>query len=208
MRGIVLFALLALSAQGTPPLCTTELRGLLEPLVAEHYDDEGVYQCDFCFINSGELARLVRDKLGARLDDKKLRILVIRHKDTTTLWQHDIDFKKLIVGASHRSGRRRFWPYHAVLEYDGQILDPDLAGNGRVLPLPQYLAEMFPPLTVEAISNGREVVRNKSFNHPEDFVINAVPASEYLARFARRPPNQQEIDLDFALGYPVVEPRR
>lgn len=193
------------SAYGSPEVsCIHSLRALLAPLYEESYRDPEIYHPAYCFYNAGELARRFEKKLNQKIDTSKLQILVFRHRNTDSLSKRATEYQldEIIVAHNTRAKKFEYWKYHAVLEYNGLVMDLSSAGM-EVQPFRTYFQLMFPLI--------RMVIENKdnkldsythAFNKVGDIVVHAYPASHYLRRFPSRPENMDAIGLDYLLIFP------
>lgn len=170
-------------------------------------DDPAIYCRDQCFINAGELARVIETQLAAvNLND--LKILVFKHKKTV-LFKEPKKGRWSLVGNAARGKSPILWRYHAVLSFNGFVLDLDLA-NPKALPLKDYLDLMFPQGTIPLIpaqtTLGRLLGRKSEVvlvNIRRDLVVKEIPVKAYLNENPERPP-ADTLHLQFQNDYDFI----
>jgi hypothetical protein len=96
------------------------------------------------------------------------------------------------------------WIYHAVLEYEGYILDLDFR-EPKVLTKKAYFKQMFPMDDVTLVyPDGRK--EETMVNNPLEIVVHSIPASEAeRVMQTLTPEEKRKIEaLDFVQDYPAV----
>ncbi len=181
--------------------------------MCDSYDDKEVYRRDFCFWNSGELGRRVAAVLAPNFDAAKLKVLILRPMGARTLrnqrchrgdpWFHPTFVRKR-PGELRAEAEPERWVFHAVLEYDGWILDLD---HHRPQPLRrgQFFRLRF---ANEFLSAGRDGAATEGRAEWPPCVVHVVPWTVYRDLHATRPSDRQAVDfdLDVLLSYPTVDP--
>lgn len=181
----------------------------LDGLLEDYSSDSDVYVCSMCYVNSGELARRARAAYGAPLDFEKLHILILHHREMRSITESDPNIDHALQGMGSRSGRPHLWRYHAVLEYQGLIIDLDLGGARRAISAHQYFQTMFPEstsnLTIDlSLNSANQVRRPRVHNRREDIRVISLPASEYLRHFPQERPRMIKAHLDQMAERPGV----
>lgn len=194
-----------LSAQETAKASCRAVLVALSVLTESHYNSPEVYQCDFCLYNSGELGRLITQNLGEKIDQSKLRILILKHSKYPQGKELDpSDERNLLTGHAQtqaRVGKPTLWLFHAVLEYEGRILDLDRVNGWEPIPLNEYIDKMFPE-TVATVTNTDTKQADHSglattYNKKSDLSVTPVQLTDYLDTFKERPRNQEDMLLIF-----------
>lgn len=182
----------------------------LEALAKDHFADPQIFNCGYCFMNSGELGRLAANRLGGPLSDIKL--LVIRHKKANLLDDGKVHPKHSVIGgAEHtRDGDEPVWRYHAVLSYQNKIIDFDKKEGWIAVPFSTFKDQMLPLSEAYLYREGEETWLQRlgyrpwrTHNKDKDLVVIEIPLTDYLKRFPDGRPSE-ETSLSFIETYPAV----
>ena len=158
---LVCLAYAAASAFGAPASCLeTQIRALAA--------DKKVCKSNFCYDNVLRLAnRLEAEIPGFNLD--RARVLYVIAPETG------------LRALRTRKGPYP-WAFHAVLEYEGKVLDLDFHGVQRVLPLQDYLKKMFifPNTETELLMNTLGVTSLNNQKILQTLRVRPIPARDYI----------------------------
>lgn len=196
------------SANQTPSACE---RAFLMEMLSDHYYDPCVYQKGLCSINAGELARQIKQAYHSSIKFDQLKILIIYHRDLSSLTVEDPLLEHTLAGRSLRSMNSMpiLWRHHAVLEYQGEILDLDFGPRAQAVPLKAYFNLQFPETQLtfrnpDSIQSENRELRVRTHNTPDDLRILAIPAMQYLSLFPSGRPKiskiEQELNRIFSIG--------
>lgn len=216
---ILLIALLIFCISPAALTANDACHKLLGEFFREQYNSSEIYECGFCFFNSGELARHIKERFGNNIDEKELNIMVIKHKDAPNplIAEEEFRLHHSVVGLNPRKGQITgngitfaLWKYHAVLEYQGNILDLDFKDAKEAVPAKEYFEAMFGAITgdiVKAKANYPEdkIKKMRDFNQWINMHVFKIPVTEYFKRFRTRPPRENRHDLDFIWQHPGID---
>jgi hypothetical protein len=185
--------------------CRDPILNELEKLLAANRENSAIYCADQCYFNSGELARIVTQNFG-EVDAKELHILIIKNEKASLYGETAMRHK--IVGNGLRNGEEP-WNYHAVLEYQGYILDLDLK-ESKAVPVRKYFEQVFPPKVAVtkpvAYAWGQIVGKKMGYgvvNFPSQLEIGRVPATAYFEATPFRPKTNVQMNKQMRIA---VEP--
>jgi hypothetical protein len=191
------------------------LHAQIENLAEKHYDDKNIYECGLCFLNSGELGRLILEKLGPQVKPSDLKLLVIKHRDGRYDRQ-DVakNIDQALIGHK-KFGRGQtlppVWHYHAVLEHQGSILDLDHVNGWKRMSFDTFLEQMLPSVKspLDRIEGQPDWVYvgfdfRRAHNRLEELRITEVPLEEYLSRYPKGRPARWQFSRDFIERFPSM----
>lgn len=174
---------LSVNAVSLPHASATEscaLRAISELLHRIGVGNEWeIYQCGFCYQNSGELARKISHELGHTVKIEDLKILFIKHVNYDPLREQDELGMQIKINAEASRGGPKIWSYHFVLRYEDQIIDLDFQEGKQLVNVSDYFQTMFP-------------------KEHQWLTVTEFPATEYLNRFShRRSAEEDELIMQF-----------